>query len=213
MKGHNYGACQKCGRHHQHPRLGKHCSKETKHKIGLANTGRIRSIETRQKLSLAGKGRSHSELHKLRIGLSNAKIKRPYAAKNLTHGTGPANSFYGRHHSDETKAKLRAYTAKQKFPRISSIEKKLGEAMIRQGIVAEPQVSLESVCRADFFLDPNIVIFCDGDYWHRIPSTIERDDRQNRLLKKLGYQVLRFWEHEILSDVSACVHRVQECLA
>lgn len=48
--------------------LGKHHSKETRLKIGLAGIGRRPSPETRIKLSLAGKGRCLSEDSKRKIG-------------------------------------------------------------------------------------------------------------------------------------------------
>lgn len=63
----------------------------------------------------------------------------------------------------------------------------------------------------DFFLpEHNLVIECDGDYWHANPdfvkdkeltkpqlSTIDRDIRKNEELTKRGIRFLRFWEREI----------------
>jgi len=41
------------------------------------------------------------------------------------------------------------------------------------------------------------VLYADGDYWHRLPKTAERDTRQNLKLAELGYTVHRFWEKDL----------------
>lgn len=60
------------------------------------------------------------------------------------------------------------------------------------------------------FPKSKIAIFADGDFWHgkdfqhwvgkvppfwkvKIAANIERDKKQNRILKKQGYKVVRFW--------------------
>ncbi len=76
------------------------------------------------------------------------------------------------------------------------------------------------------FLGPKVVIFVDGCFWHGcpihavIPKTNRefwqkkltrnkvRDTENNELLKKEGWQVLRFWEHEIESNADLCAKRV-----
>lgn len=60
-----------------------------------------------------------------------------------------------------------------------------------------------------------LAIFMDGCFWHRCPqhyrrpktrpefwmnkvnNNVKRDRRANRKLKKMGYVVIRFWEHEL----------------
>jgi very-short-patch-repair endonuclease len=61
----------------------------------------------------------------------------------------------------------------------------------------------------DFYLpQTNTIIECDGLYWHTKPEVIERDIRKNEYLTKLGYNVIRFTDKEILSDVSKCVNSI-----
>jgi DNA mismatch endonuclease, patch repair protein len=74
-----------------------------------------------------------------------------------------------------------------------------------------------------------LAVFIDGDFWHgwRYPSwakrlgtfwkaKIERNrrrDRQNfRKLRSAGWKVVRIWEHEVISDVEACVDRIISAL-
>ena len=53
--------------------------------------------------------------------------------------------------------------------------------------------------------DHNIIIEWDGDYWHgykkpldhRQEKRVALDKSQNAYMKKCGYAVLRFWEHEV----------------
>lgn len=52
--------------------------------------------------------------------------------------------------------------------------------------------------QCDFFIPEfNIIIECDGDYWHNYPYGNKRDHIRNKEMIKEGYIVLRFWEHEI----------------
>lgn len=62
----------------------------------------------------------------------------------------------------------------------------------------------------DIFIEPNICIFCDGDYWHRRPERVTRDSYVNRKLKELNYIVLRFWESEINKTLNNCINIVNK---
>ncbi len=75
-----------------------------------------------------------------------------------------------------------------------------------------------------------IAIFVDGCFWHgcpicyRPPTTrpeywarklernITHDNRVNNELRDDGYVVLRFWEHEVVSDPSGCFRKIMEAL-
>ncbi len=72
------------------------------------------------------------------------------------------------------------------------------------------------------------VIFIDGCFWHGCPKhhirpktnkkfwkekigkNIKRDKEVNKYLKKKGWHVLRFWEHQIDKDIHACVKRISD---
>lgn len=85
-----------CGMHSEITRqkmsashIGKHHSEETKQKMSASNKGKKRTDETKAKCSKAHKGKTLSEEHKNKIRLS-------------CKGKG----MYGKHHSEETKARL-----------------------------------------------------------------------------------------------------------
>lgn len=75
-----------------------------------------------------------------------------------------------------------------------------------------------------------IAVFVDGEFWHgwdwenqkqkrihrnrsywiaKIEGNMRRDKLENEELKRMGWQVIRFWEkHEILKDPDACVEKI-----
>lgn len=72
------------------------------------------------------------------------------------------------------------------------------------------------------FLKARLAVFVDGCFWHGCPehgvlpksnrpfwqSKLQgnqlRDRKNVRILKELGWKVVRIWEHEIESDVAQC---------
>ena len=80
----------------------------------------------------------------------------------------------------------------------------------------------------DFVLKrKKIIIYCDGDFWHgyryqvkkkpskkfwrdKIERNMERDARITRKLRREGWSVLRFWEHDIEKKPEKCVRRIRK---
>lgn len=80
------------------------------------------------------------------------------------------------------------------------------------------------------FVQKRIIIFIDGDFWHgylwkrlhRIPpkkywqgkinGNIIRDRENNELLRKEGWRVLRFWEHEVKNNTERCIRKIKKYL-
>jgi len=115
--------------------------------------------------------------------------------------------------SDEVIDKIRAARVRQKFPtKRSRIEILLAEELKKHRVHFETNIPLEGISVVDIFIPPKTAVYCDGDYWHNLPSYKQRDRRINDILISKGYSVLRFWEHEILSDVNSCVKRIKENL-
>jgi len=78
----------------------------------------------------------------------------------------------------------------------------------------------------DIFIgDRNTVVFIDGCFWHNCPThghpvysnkaywaqkikrNVKRDKKNTKLLKKLGYRVVRLWEHEITEKTAPKILR------
>ena len=80
------------------------------------------------------------------------------------------------------------------------------------------------------YVSKRVIVFLDGDFWHgynwkklgrvppkkywqgKIQKNIDRAQKYNRALKKDGWKVLRFWEHEIKQDSQKCIKKVKNAL-
>ena len=91
----------------------------------------------------------------------------------------------------------------------TSIELKIEAELKRRDIDYRKQVRLCKVARVDFYLPGDrIIVQCDGDYWHNLPGAQERDERQDKVLIFNGFNVYRFWEHEINKSAEECIDRI-----
>ena len=82
----------------------------------------------------------------------------------------------------------------------TSIERAIKSVLDYLNITYEEQYIVSGFI-ADFYLpDYNLIIECDGDYWHNRPEQIIKDKRKNAVYKRFGYSLLRLWEHDIKQD-------------
>ena len=79
-----------------------------------------------------------------------------------------------------------------------------------------------------YFPKKKIAVFIDGCFWHKCPKcfiapksnkifwmdkingNIRRDRKVNKLLKKDGIRVIRFWEHEITENLKECYNKLKK---
>lgn len=79
----------------------------------------------------------------------------------------------------------------------SLLEIKMEKALILSKLKFEREVKFKRF-HVDFLLEKyKTAIECDGEYWHLLPSVIDRDRRKDILLQGLGYKVLRFTGNEL----------------
>ena len=91
----------------------------------------------------------------------------------------------------------------------TSIEKEIERELKKRKIKYRKQEALCKISVVDFYLpELKTVIYCDGDYWHRLPGCKEKDERQNKVLKDEGYKVFRFWESEIHKSSKNCIDKI-----
>lgn len=89
-----------------------------------------------------------------------------------------------RHRNKSTKAEIRMWS------QVLRARKMMGYEFLRQRPI--------DWFIADFFCkELKLVIEVDG-YTHIWPETIEKDKQKTRVLKELGYRVLRFTDEEVL---------------
>jgi DNA mismatch endonuclease, patch repair protein len=80
------------------------------------------------------------------------------------------------------------------------------------------------------FSSARVVVLVDGDFWHgwrftkwqhklapywrqKIAGNIKRDTRTRARLRRLGWNVVRIWEHELRQDPDDCVRRVVKAVS
>jgi DNA mismatch endonuclease (patch repair protein) len=80
-------------------------------------------------------------------------------------------------------------------------------------------------CPDIVFRRVKVAVFIDGDFWHgwrfplwrhklsakwqlKIAATRARDQRNFNILRRLGWRVLRIWEHEVESSAERSVKRI-----
>lgn len=80
------------------------------------------------------------------------------------------------------------------------------------------------------FIRARLVVFVDGCFWHACPlhqtrpktnaefwrtkiaTNVQRDTRVTAVLQEQGWEVLRFWEHEVVEDVQKVVATIQAAM-
>lgn len=170
--------------------LGKKHSEETRRKMSEARIGKKLSAEIRGKMRLARKGKPNYWLGKKRSPPSEEHRKKISEAK-INH---PNRKF-----------------------KETSIELKIESELQKRGINYQKQVPLCKIAIVDFYLpEYRIVIQCDGCYWHGCPihnpswtERKQRDKNQDSVLTFNGFNVYRFWQHEIDESAENCIRSIK----
>jgi len=199
--------------------LHKPHTEETKKKISEKLKGIKRSEETKKKM----RAKHLSEEHKKKISETRKKRKKelgylnsPETRKKISETNKGKNNWLGKHHTEETKRKLsliikernssekvkrklRLARLKQKLPIIdTSIERKTEEWLKRKGINYIHPFNLGDKFQCDFYLPfLNLIIECDGFYWHNRPDMKKRDKSKDAYAKKCGFNIIRLTEEQI----------------
>ncbi len=161
---------------------GKKRAKLIKKKIGIAMLGREVPLELRKRINESEKGKFVSKETKEKIRLS--KI-------------GELNSMFGRKQSKKWHEMRKNMVLPKKD---STIEVKIQNFLKQLGIefFTHQYMKIEQGYQCDILVpSKNLVIECDGIYWHKYPIGRKRDIIRTQELLDKGFKVLRFWESEI----------------
>lgn len=112
------------------------------------------------------------------------------------------------------------------------VERLLAKELWRKGyrywlnykkLPGSPDIALKKYC---------IAIFIDGEFWHgydwdnkkktikrnreywieKIEENMNRDIRNDKKLKALGWTSIRFWSKEVLKDIDGCVRDIESVI-
>jgi very-short-patch-repair endonuclease len=86
----------------------------------------------------------------------------------------------------------------------TDIENIIEKTLLKLNIPYEKQVVINGIALVDFLLPNKNIIQCDGDYWHALPITKARDERQDIALTINGYTVLRLLGSHIKKQLQDC---------
>ena len=79
------------------------------------------------------------------------------------------------------------------------------------------------------FPKAKVAVFIDGDFWHgyrfpawehkvsdfwkkKIRKNRERDKKNFRKLRNMGWKVIRLWKHDVKNDLPGCISRITESI-
>jgi DNA mismatch endonuclease (patch repair protein) len=120
-----------------------------------------------------------------------------------------------------------SYNMSQIRSKNTHLEKRLEEILKKVPLHYEKHY--EIVGKPDFaFPDRKIAVFADSHFWHgfrwneakkeiktnsdfwikKIERNMDRDQEVNKALQRLGWKVVRFWEHEIIDNPEECLNRL-----
>lgn len=126
----------------------------------------------------------------------------------------------GQHHLHHDPEYVKQHADRARIGRLRQIlptkdtlpERKLQELLTTKGVSFTKHKNILNFCQPDLFIEPNICIFADGDYWHKRPKTTERDEYVTMKLLDNCFIVLRFWEREIHKTFSAVEERLMRVI-
>ncbi len=94
----------------------------------------------------------------------------------------------------EYREKIKRARAKQKVVYESKHEKLIQKGLTKLGIEFKKHRYMKEIKHAyqcDIFIEPNIVIEIDGEYWHNRPETKSKDLIRTKEMQEKGFVVLR----------------------
>ncbi len=107
----------------------------------------------------------------------------------------------------------------------TGIERAVARALRKRGVRPQRHAS-DLPGQPDFvFRKAKLAVFTDGDFWHgwrfpawaqklsptwrrKIEETRRRDRKNTVRLRRLGWTVIRLWEHSIAKDTDECCERI-----
>lgn len=148
-------------------------------------------------------------------------------ARKAGHRSWAARSgrVLGKHRGDIMSPQTRSRVMSRIAGKNTSPERIVCSGLRKEGIYFAQHVK-DLPGRPDIvFRRARIAVFIDGDFWHgwrfplwkhklsekwqeKIEATRRRDQRNFRKLRRMGWQVLRIWEHQVESNSMLCVHRI-----
>jgi len=236
-------------------KLGLKHSKETRLAMSISHKGKPKSLDWKMKISESLKGRILSKKTRIKMAISRnqyllkynkkphnftkqtrVKMSESHKGKELTQLTkdkmrlskmGRLNPMFGRNFTPIHRQGIREAMLKRRLPlKDNKLEKMFQLYLDLNKIKYETNKQIKG--RPDVFIEPNICIFVDGDYFHGNPMFFKPDDvlkggilakdkwkydmKITRYLTINGYYVLRIWEYDIRSNMKNIANNILDVI-
>ncbi|MEK7706832.1 MAG: very short patch repair endonuclease, partial [Verrucomicrobiota bacterium] len=127
--------------------------------------------------------------------------------------------------ADNLTAAQRRYCMSRVGTKGTDLEKLVGSELRRRGLRFRKNVKALPGKPDIVFTNAKVAVFIDGDFWHgyrfpvwektltrfwrdKIRKNRKRDKRNFSELRKMGWRVIRLWQHNIKRDLSSCVNKI-----
>lgn len=184
---------------------GKPLSAEHRAAVDAGRKGRKHSAETRAKMSAAHKGKTLTQEHRDKIGKAHKGVPQPPLSEEHRAKLSVTSKRMWADRDEATKCRIISRVNTYNGP--TSIELLVAQELFDRGISFEPEARI-GWYRVDFLIG-QLVIECDGEYWHPVGN--KRDARKDAYLERKGYVVVRLRENDIRADVTAQVSTALAC--
>lgn len=192
--------------------IRKHCSKKCHIKSQELEKGEKNHAYGIKRLDLIEYNKNHIRQGEDNPNFGNHALKgRPFTQEHknkiqvaqLANGKKP--SF---------KERMRRQRMTQVLPtKNTSIEVKLQNGLKQRNIEFIPHYKFNGKFELDIaFPSKQIAVEADGVYYHNYPHGLPNDKKKDKYLIKCGWQVLRFWEHEINSNLKGCINKIMTAM-
>lgn len=133
--------------------------------------------------------------------------------------------------ADRLGAEARSRLMSRVRQRDTDLELALRKALWAAGLRYRLRINSKLPGRPDIvFPGAKVAVFVDGCFWHGCPNhgttpktrtefwrakivrNRERDAEVDALLERLGWFVVRIWEHDVKGDIDGCVRRIAEAV-
>ena len=170
--------------------LGKQQTLYQKMRMSQIHKGKIVSIETRLKQSKAHKGKKFSEETKKKLSEAHKGIKMTNEQREKV--SIRMINFFKNHPENMYK-----FVNAPKRIRITKPHKKIINLLEKQKIEHINEFPVENYIADIFIPSMNLIIECDGNYWHNYPYGTEKDKKKDEIYKRNNFRVLHLWEEQI----------------
>ena len=127
--------------------------------------------------------------------------------------------------ADNLTKKQRSYCMSRVKSKDTTLETRIRTELFKRGLRFRKHVSALPGRPDIVFPTAKLAVFLDGDFWHgygfpswrhtlpkfwreKIARTRDRDRRNFAKLRRMGWQVLRIWQHDIERDLRVCANKI-----